>query len=79
MNTSQKFGKRIKIERIMRDWTMEKLAERSQLGTTTIANVESGAGSPTLETIEKLANALGFKIHELLIFDDLDKFTRKNV
>jgi transcriptional regulator with XRE-family HTH domain len=76
MNTSQKFGKRIKIERIMHDWTMEQLAERAGLGTTTIANVESGSSSPNLETIEKLAVSLGFKIHELLIFDDLDKFAR---
>lgn len=78
MNTSQKFGKRIKIERIMRDWTMEQLAEKAGLGTTTIGQVENGSSSPTLDTIEKLANALGFKIHELLIFDDLEKFTRKN-
>lgn len=75
MNTVQKFGKRIKIERIMRDWTMEQLAEKSGLGTTTIANVESGSTSPTLDTIEKLANSFGFKLYELLIFDDLEKFT----
>lgn len=77
MNTAQKFGKRIKIERIMRDWTMDKLAEESDLGKTTIANIENGYSSPTLDTIEKLAKSFGFKIHELLIFDDLDKFTRK--
>lgn len=77
MNTSQKFGKRIKIERILRDLTMEQLAEKSDLGTTTIANVESGSTSPTLETIEKLAKSLGFKLHELLNFDNLDKFTKK--
>ncbi len=76
MNTSQKFGKKIKIERIMRDLTMEQLAEKANLGTTTIASVERGISSPTLETIEKLANALGFKMHELLIFDDIDKLTR---
>ena len=76
MNTSQKFGKRIKIERIMRDWTMEYLAEKAELGTTTIASVERGITSPTLDTIEKLASAFGFKIYELLIFDDVEKFTR---
>ena len=76
MNTSQKFGKRIKIERIMRDWTMEQLAEKAGLGTTTIASVEKGNTSPTLETIEKLSIALEFKLHELLIFDDVEKFTR---
>ena len=78
MNTSQKFGKRIKIERIMRNWTMEYLAEKANLGTATIGNIESGSSSPTLDTIEKLANGLGFKIHELLIFDDLEKFTQKS-
>ncbi|MDD3435590.1 MAG: helix-turn-helix transcriptional regulator [Candidatus Gastranaerophilales bacterium] len=77
MNTQQKFGKRIKIERIMRDWTIEKLAEEAGLGTSTIGQVENGSSSPTLDTIEKLAKALDFKIHELLIFDDLDKFARK--
>lgn len=77
MNTSQKFGKRIKIERIMRDWTMEQLAEKSDLGTTTIANIESGSTSPTLDTIEKLAKSLNFELYELLNFDNLDKFTKK--
>jgi len=76
MNTTQKFGKRVKIERIMRDWTMEYLAEKANLGTTTIASIERGTNSPTLDTIEKLAKALGFQLHELLIFDDVEKFTR---
>lgn len=76
MNTSQKFGKRIKIERIMRDWTMEQLAEKARLGTTTIASVEKGISSPTLETIEKLAIAFDIKLNELLIFDEIDKFVR---
>lgn len=76
MNTSQKFGKRIKIERIMRDWTMEQLAEKAELGTTTIASVEKGLTSPTLDTIEKLAKALEVKLNELLIFDNVEKFVK---
>jgi len=77
MNTSQKLGKRIKIERIMRDWTMEQLAEKSGLGTTTIANTENGYTSPTLDTIEKLSNGFGIKLTDLLNFDGLEKFNQQ--
>jgi transcriptional regulator with XRE-family HTH domain len=53
-----------------------RYAHLTNLGTTTIASIENGISSPTLDTIEKLAKALGFKIFELLIFDDVEKFAR---
>lgn len=77
MNTSQKFGKKVKIERIMRDWTIMQLAEYADLGTTTISEIERGSVSPTLDSVGKLAKAFKIKLHELLIFDEIEKFNNK--
>jgi transcriptional regulator with XRE-family HTH domain len=67
-----KFGKRIKFERIKRDLTQEQLAEMAKIGRTTITNLERNTSSPTLDVVEKLAKALGYEPHELLIFKDLE-------
>ncbi len=69
---SFKFGKRIKFERIKRDWTQEQLADHANIGRTTVANLEKNNSSPTLDIVEKLARALGYEPYELLIFKDLE-------
>ena len=72
LSLSQKFGKRIKFERIKRDWTQEELAEKANIGRSSLTVLERNISSPTLDTVEKLANALGYEPYELLIFKDLE-------
>jgi transcriptional regulator with XRE-family HTH domain len=69
---SYKFGKRIKFERIKLDWSQEILAEKANISRSTITSVERNTSSPTLDVVEKLAKALGYEPHELLIFKDLE-------
>jgi len=69
---SIKFGKRIKFERIKRDWSQEQLAEYAEIGRTTVASIERNVSSPTLDIVEKLAKALGYEPYKLLIFKDLE-------
>lgn len=60
----------VKNRREMLQVTQEMLAELSGVGLRTLKQFESGKGNPTLETLNKLADALGleltFQIKELL-------------
>jgi transcriptional regulator with XRE-family HTH domain len=42
--------------------TQENLAELSDVGLRTIKQFESGKGNPTLQTLSKLADALGLEV-----------------
>ena len=45
--------------------TLERLADTSGISKSTIQRIETGAVSPTMDTMEKLAKAMGIKITEL--------------
>jgi transcriptional regulator with XRE-family HTH domain len=69
---SKKFGIRVKFERIKRDWSQEQLAEKANVGRTTITNIERSLSSATLDIVEKIAKAFDYEPYELLIFKDLE-------
>jgi len=52
----------IKDRRKVLDVTQETLAEISGVGLRTLKQFESGKGNPTLETLQKLCDALGLEI-----------------
>lgn len=52
----------IKSERIAQNLTMGELALKSSVSQKHISNIENGKVMPTIETLEKLAKALGFDI-----------------
>ncbi|WP_282630968.1 helix-turn-helix transcriptional regulator [Empedobacter sedimenti] len=52
----------IKERRKVLDITQETLAEISGVGLRTLKQFESGKGNPTLETLQKLCDALGLEI-----------------
>lgn len=51
--------KRIRNER---GWSQQRLADESSVNKATINQVEQGKRSPTIETLEKLANALSVEV-----------------
>ena len=51
-------GKRIKIQRIQREMTQEKLAELTGLSNPHISNVETGSTQVSLKSLIAIANAL---------------------
>ena len=61
-------GKRIREFRKAKNYTQEELAEKIGIGTNNISYFETGRYTPTLETMEKLANALNVEIYEFYIF-----------
>lgn len=52
----------IKTRRDNLDVTQEKLSDLSGVGLRTLKHFESGKGNPTLETLQKLGNALGMEL-----------------
>ena len=52
----------MKQERMAQNLTKSELALKSSVSQVHIANIENGNVIPTLETLEKLAKALGFDI-----------------
>lgn len=66
-----KIGLKIKIERVKRSFSQEKLAELADLSRPTIGAIERGEQSPTFETMEAIAAAFGMSVQELCNFDNL--------
>lgn len=66
-----KIGLKIKIERVKRNISQEKLAELADLSRPTIGVIERGQKSPTFNTLEAIADAFGMTVQELCNFDNL--------
>lgn len=65
-NLSKKFGKKVRIERVKREISQEDLAALAGLHRTTLGILENGRTSPTLDTIAKIANALGMTLSSMV-------------
>lgn len=61
-----KFGKNVRECRISKNWSQEELAFQANLHRTYIGMIERAEKNITLLNIEKIANALGVKIEDLL-------------
>ena len=61
-----RFGARLRIVRTKRKISQERLAEMAGLHRTFVSLIERGQRNITLETIEKLANALDVGMAELM-------------
>lgn len=66
----KKFGKNVKIERIKKDLTQEKLAEIMNVSQNYIASIECGNANMSLAKVMELADSLNIKMEKLLHFED---------
>lgn len=64
-------GKQIRKQRKLKNYTLEQLAEKLDVSTTFIGQIERAKGIPSLETLVKIANVLEVSI-DSLIFEDLN-------
>ena len=62
----KKFGDRVRQLRKQKDISQEELAHRSDLHRTYIGMIERAEKNITLLNIEKIANALGIEVSEIL-------------
>ncbi len=63
----RKFARRLRNLRRESDISQQKLADLSGVGRVTIARIEAAAQSPRLETVQRLAAAMGYPIQALMM------------
>lgn len=68
MDIKKKFGKKVKLLRIEKGWSQEKLALNADLDRTYIPGIEKGERNISITVIEKIAKALKTSINNL--FDE---------
>ena len=61
-----KIGDRLRDLRVRRALTQEELAEKADVGTSTVARLERNESEPHMSTLRKLARALGVDPAELI-------------
>lgn len=67
--TLEKFGKKVREERLKLHLSQEELASKAGVHRTYIGMIERAEKNITLENIEKVAKALKLNINELLTFE----------
>ncbi len=65
-------GARIRYLRKAKGWTLEDFEEKSGLQYSYIGGIERGNRNISLETIEKIVNALDIEAVELFQFEEID-------
>lgn len=65
MDIKKKFGKKVKILRIEKGWSQEKLALSADLDRTYIPSIEKGERNVSITVIEKIAKAFKVSVSEL--------------
>ncbi|MEK6647614.1 MAG: helix-turn-helix transcriptional regulator [Candidatus Firestonebacteria bacterium] len=64
-------GNRIKYLRTEQNLTQEKLSEKTNLHNSYIGLIERGNKSPSLDTLQKIANALNVSLADLFIEESI--------
>jgi transcriptional regulator with XRE-family HTH domain len=65
---ARKFGKRLRYLRRQKDLSQEQFAEITGLSVDFVSNMERAVNTPSFETLQKLADALGVQVIELFDF-----------
>jgi len=66
-NSKNTIGKNIRKFRNEKGISQDRLSKLADLSLNTIVNIESGGNAnPTIETLNKIANALGVKVDGLI-------------
>ena len=52
----------LRVERHAKRWTLDDLADKSGISKKHICNIENGKTRPSMDTLGKIAEALGIKI-----------------
>lgn len=61
-------GDRIRSLRNERGWSQEELAHRADIHPSHLGKIERGEKSATIDSLEKIVNALGITFEELFMF-----------
>ena len=64
---SKKLGLKIRSFRTELSMTQAQFAKKLKVDTAHLSNLENGNKNPTIDTIEKMAKALGASIEEIIV------------
>ncbi|MBI3320215.1 MAG: helix-turn-helix transcriptional regulator [Candidatus Omnitrophica bacterium] len=64
----RKLGQRIRVYRKLAKLTLEALAERAELDGRYVGFIERGEAHPSLDSLQRLASALGVSVEEFFQF-----------
>lgn len=67
-----KLGLKLRFERNKKNLSQERFSELAHLSKTYIGQIERGECSPTIEALNKIAEALGIKLTELVNVEKVD-------
>jgi transcriptional regulator with XRE-family HTH domain len=73
MDIKMRLGKRLRSLREAADLTQDELAHAAKISRVFLGDVERGLKAATVETLDKIASALGVEPRELLAFEDDDQ------
>ena len=63
---AQRIGNRVRRARKERGWSLETLARRAGMHRPNLHRLETGKHLPSLETLERVAEALGLRVADLV-------------
>lgn len=66
--TKELLGRRIKALRKLKGLSQEKLSEKINIDSKNLSRIETGRGFPSLDTLEKIANALDIETKDFFEF-----------
>jgi transcriptional regulator with XRE-family HTH domain len=66
-STGAVIGEHIRAERLQRSWTLEKMSKLTGLKVPNLSRLENGRHLPSLETLEKVADAFGMPVAALVV------------
>ncbi len=69
-NPYQQIGNRIRLVRRQAGLTQAELAEKASLSDNFIGLIERGEGRPTIQVVDRIADALGVHLSELFLGDE---------
>lgn len=75
---SKALGKRVKHVRIANNLTQQELAKKAGCSTSFIADIETGRGTPSIETMISVVNVLKTSLDKIL-YDSLDNVLINNI
>lgn len=63
---ARRIGERVRLARQGPGWTLDELAQRTGIQRPNLSRLEAGKHLPSLETLERVAEALGIRLAELV-------------
>ena len=69
---NKRIGLKVKLERTKMGISQEKLAELADLNKNSVGAIERGESSPTIETLDRIAQAFNIPLHELTNVSKMD-------